>query len=57
MNTGKKIKLIRTFRGLTQKELGEAWEYMKLQSVSMSLERIFLSLNSLEKCRCTWCQC
>ena len=24
MNTGKKIKLIRTFRGLTQKELGEA---------------------------------
>lgn len=23
MNTGKKIKLIRTFRGLTQKELGE----------------------------------
>ena len=24
MNTGKKIKLIRTFRRLTQKELGEA---------------------------------
>ncbi|RHU91684.1 XRE family transcriptional regulator [Clostridium sp. OM07-10AC] len=24
MNTGKKIKLIRTFRGLTQKKLGEA---------------------------------
>lgn len=24
MNTGKKIKLIRTFRGLTQKELGDA---------------------------------
>ena len=24
MDTGKKIKLIRTFRGLTQKELGEA---------------------------------
>lgn len=24
MNTGKKIKLIRTFRGLIQKELGEA---------------------------------
>ena len=23
MNTGKKIKLIRTFRGLTQKELGD----------------------------------
>ena len=24
MNTGKKIKLIRTFRGLTQKELGNS---------------------------------
>ena len=36
MDTGKKIKLIRTFRGLTQKELGEA---CGIHEVATSYER------------------
>ncbi len=49
MNTGKKIKLIRTFRGLTQKELGEACGIHEVAIRKYELERIFLSLNSLER--------
>ena len=49
MNTGKKIKLIRTFRGLTQKELGEACGIHEVAIRKYELGKNLLSLNSLEK--------
>ena len=49
MNTGKKIKLIRTFRGLTQKELGEACGIHEVAIRKYELGKNLPSLNSLER--------
>lgn len=49
MNTGKKIKLIRTFRGLTQKELGEACGIHEVAIRKYELGKNLPKPNSLER--------